>query len=45
MIKDTWANAFDSAWNMRDLGGIKVKTTVTHASLNDAVIALAGFDW
>ena len=34
---------FNDAWDMKDVGGAKVKTTISHASMNDAVVALAGF--
>jgi hypothetical protein len=30
---------------MKDEGGRKVYMTVKHASMNDAVVALAGFNW
>jgi hypothetical protein len=33
------------AWGMTDEGGRKVYMTVKHASMNDAVVALAGFNW
>jgi hypothetical protein len=33
------------AWGMKDEGGKKVYMTVKHASMNDAVVALAGFNW
>jgi hypothetical protein len=45
MIKGTWGKVIDDAWNMRDEGGRKVYMTVKHASMNDAVVALAGFNW
>jgi hypothetical protein len=45
MIKGTWAKVLDDAWNMRDDGGKKVYMTVKHASMNDAVVALAAFNW
>lgn len=43
--KGNWADVVDDAWNMKSLGGKKVKTTVTHASMNDLVIALAAYNW
>lgn len=45
MIKGSWKKVVDDAWNLKDVGGEKVKTTVTHASMNDAVVGLAGFNW
>lgn len=44
-VKGSWGAVASSAWNMSDTGGIKVKTTLTHASMNDMVVALAGYNW
>lgn len=43
--KGSMAALWDSSWNMKDDGGRKVKMTVKHASMNDAVVALAAFNW
>ena len=43
--KGSWSKLLDDSWNMRDIGGQKVKHTVTHASMNDAVVALAAVNW
>ncbi|WWD09700.1 hypothetical protein V865_007828 [Kwoniella europaea PYCC6329] len=40
-----WSKVVDSAWNMRDNGGRKVKMTIKHASMNDMVVALAAYNW
>jgi len=45
MIKGSWAKVMGDAWGMKDEGGRKVYMTVKHASMNDAVVALAGFNW
>lgn len=44
-IKGTWGKVLEDAWGMKDEGGRKVYMTVKHASMNDAVVALAGFNW
>ena len=44
-IKGTWGKVMEDAWGMKDEGGRKVYMTVKHASMNDAVVALAGFNW
>ena len=44
-IKGSWSAVADSAWNKRDLGGMKIKTTMTHASMNDMVVGLAAYNW
>jgi hypothetical protein len=41
----SWKEVANAAWTQKDTGGQKVKTTMTHASLNDAVVALAGYNW
>ena len=43
--KGSAAALWDASWNMKDDGGRKVKMTVKHASLNDAVVGLAAFNW
>ena len=43
--KGSWSEVFDSAWNMKDNGGRKLKMTMKHASANDAVVALAAYNW
>ncbi|WRT64421.1 uncharacterized protein IL334_001353 [Kwoniella shivajii] len=43
--KGDWSKVVDSAWNMKDTGGRKVKMTIKHASMNDMVVALAGYNW
>lgn len=43
--KGSWAKVWDDSWNMKDDGGKKVKMTVKHASMNDAVVGLAAFNW
>jgi hypothetical protein len=45
MIKGSWSKVMGDAWGMKDEGGKKVYMTVKHASMNDAVVALAGFNW
>ena len=45
MIKGSWSKVMGDAWGMKDEGGRKVYMTVKHASMNDAVVALAGFNW
>jgi uncharacterized membrane protein len=44
-VKGSWGAVADATWNMSDTGGQKVKTTLTHASMNDMVVALAGYNW
>ncbi|WVR04899.1 hypothetical protein IAU60_001911 [Kwoniella sp. DSM 27419] len=43
--KGSWAAVIDSAWNMKDNEGRKIKMTIKHASMNDMVVALAGYNW
>lgn len=43
--KGSWGKVWDDSWNMKDEGGRKVKMTVKHASMNDAVVGLAAFNW
>lgn len=45
LAKGSWAQVFDDAWNMKDEGGRKVKMTIKHASMNDAVVGLAAYNW
>lgn len=45
LIKGSWGKVVEDAWGMKDEGGRKVYMTVKHASMNDAVVALAGFNW
>ena len=45
MIKGSWSKVMGDAWGMKDEGGKKVYLSVKDASLNDAVVALAGFNW
>ncbi|WWC66123.1 uncharacterized protein I206_100023 [Kwoniella pini CBS 10737] len=40
-----WNKVIDSAWNMKDTGGRKIKMTIKHASMNDLVVGLAGYNW
>ncbi|WWC86533.1 uncharacterized protein L201_001410 [Kwoniella dendrophila CBS 6074] len=40
-----WNQVIDSAWNMKDTGGRKIKMTIKHASMNDMVVALAAYNW
>ncbi|WWC58884.1 uncharacterized protein I303_101429 [Kwoniella dejecticola CBS 10117] len=42
---ENWGKVIDSAFNMKDTGGRKVKMTVKHASLNDMVVGLAAYNW
>lgn len=43
--KGSAAALWDASWNMKDDGGRKVKMTVKHASMNDAVVGLAAYTW
>lgn len=43
--KGSLGRLWDDSWNMKDDGGRKVKMTVKHASMNDAVVGLAAFNW
>jgi hypothetical protein len=43
--KGSWAKVLDDTYNMRDVGSEKLGIVIRHASMNDAVVALAGFNW
>jgi hypothetical protein len=43
--KGSLSKVLEDAWYLRDEGGKKVKTTITHASMNDLVVGLAAFNW
>jgi hypothetical protein len=43
--KGSLSKVLEDAWYLRDMGGKKVKTTITHASMNDIVVALATYNW
>ncbi|KAL7424592.1 hypothetical protein Q5752_000276 [Cryptotrichosporon argae] len=45
LAKGSWAAVVGDAWHLRDEAGQKLKTTMTHASANDAVVLLATVNW
>ncbi|KAK4685081.1 hypothetical protein P7C73_g5072, partial [Tremellales sp. Uapishka_1] len=43
--KGNWGTVLSDAWEMKDNAGRKLKMTVKHASMNDMVVGLAGWNW
>jgi len=43
--KGSLSKVLEDAWYLKDEGGKKVKTTITHASMNDLVVGLATYNW
>ncbi len=42
--KGSLTKALQDAWNMTDVPGEKLKTTITHASMNDIVVGIAAWN-
>lgn len=43
--KDSIFKAVADAFKTKDIPGEKLKTTITHATLNDLVIGVAAYNW